>query len=440
MSSVAPWWATAGSPASRSETGVGGDRDRAAEGAHPGRQPQAGGAVRVRRDRLARTEAVHQHGQLRDDQSGGRGGDPPAGQPRPPVREPAAGQPVRAETHQAAGVAAHRQPREQRHREVRGQQVVDPAAAVDQGGVALDHQRGTAGDQHQGCPPYPEDQGAAGDAEHGQQVHGPELPERGVLQGVLAQQLEDVEHVPAAAGEPERERADPENRAVGQGGRPGEPPSRAERQRGEHRDPLGEPVLLGEERGREQQPGRDSAPGAAHPPRGVKGGGAERDEQGVNPGDVEPGVRDEIGRGQQARRRDPGGGARGLALHQPGQYREADQRRHQRHEPQRQVGQAEHAGRRGRGREVERRVAVRHVADGRRRVERMAGEYPLHLHERVALEVFQGEGVGEPEHGDDQVGGDRGQPEQGGPQSRGARGIPPAGRWGAGRCGLITRA
>ena len=254
------------------------------------------------------------------------------------------------------------------------------------------------------------------------------------------EQHEDVEHVPAAAGEPERERADPDHRAVGQRGEPGEPPPRAERQRGEHRDPFGEPVLLGEERGREQQPGRDGAPGAAHPPRRVQGGGAERDEQRVDPGHVEPGVRDEIGRGQQARGRDPGGGARGLALHQPGQHREAGQRRHQRHEPQRQVGQAEHAGRRGRGREVQRRVAVRHVADGGRRVERMAGEYPLHFHQRVALEVFQREGVGEPEQGDDQVGGDRGQPEQGGPQPHGAQRVPPAGRGGAGRRGLVTRA
>ena len=275
-------------------------------------------------------------------------------------------------------------------------------------------------------------------ASTGSRDTGPELPERGVFQGVLTEQHEDIEHVPAAAGEPEHERADPEYRAVGQRGEPGEPPPRAERQRGEHRDPFGEPVLLGEERGREQQPGRDSAAGAAHPPRGVEGGDAERDEQRVDPGHVEPGVRDEVGRGQQARRRDPGRGARGLALHQPGQYREADQRRHQRHEPQRQVGQAEHAGRRGRGREVQRRVAVRHVADGRRRVERMAGEYPLHFHERVALEVFQGEGVGEPEQGDDQVGGDHGQPEQGGPEARGAQPIPSAGRGGAGRSGLVA--
>ncbi len=247
------------------------------------------------------------------------------GQPRLPAGDPGAGQPVRPVAHQAAGLAAHGQPGQQRHREVRGQQVVDLAAAVDQRGVALDGERGAARDQHQGCPPDPQDQGGAGDAEHGQQADGPELPERGVVQGVLTEQHEDVEHVPAVAGEPEHERADPDHRAVGQRGDPGEPPPRAERQHGEHRGPFREPVLLGEERRREQQPGHDGAVGAAHPPRRVQGGGAERDEQRVDPGHVEPGVRDEIGRGQQARGRDPGGGARGLALHQPGQHREAGQ-------------------------------------------------------------------------------------------------------------------
>src|SRR6202012_211933 len=118
----------------------------------------------------------------------------------------------------------------------------------------------------QRCPPHAEDESGARDTEYGQQGYGPELPERGVFQRVLTQQLEDVEHVPSVAGEPERERADPDNRAVGQGGRPDEPPSRAERQRGEYRAPFSEPVLLGSERGREQQPGHDRTTGAAHPP------------------------------------------------------------------------------------------------------------------------------------------------------------------------------
>ena len=99
-----------------------------------------------------------------------------------------------------------------------GSMSLTSAAAVDQRGVALDDERGTAGDQHQGRPPRPQEEGAAGDAEHGQQAYGPEPPERGVVQGVLTQQHEDVVHVPAVAREAERQRADPEDRAVGQRG------------------------------------------------------------------------------------------------------------------------------------------------------------------------------------------------------------------------------
>src|SRR5581483_6625078 len=87
-------------------------------------------------------------------------------------------------------------------------------------------------------------------------------------------------------------------------------------------------------------------------------------------------------------------------------------------------GQAEHAGRGGRGGEVQGRIAVRHVADGRRRVERAAAEDPLHFDERVAFQVLEREGVAQPYQGGDQVGGDRGQPEERRRQPHGARRVP----------------
>jgi hypothetical protein len=134
---------------------------------------------------------------------------------------------------------------------------------------------------------------------------------------VLAHQLEDVKDVPAATGKPEHERTDAQNRDFGQRGDAGEPAARAERQRGEHYDPLRDPGLLGESRRGQQRPGRDGTTGAAHPPGGIQAANAERQEQRVDPADVEPRLRGEVDRGEHARGAGPGRGASRLALDQP---------------------------------------------------------------------------------------------------------------------------
>ena len=191
-------------------------------------------------------------------------------------------------------------------------------------------------------------------------------------------------------------------------------------QGGEHRDPLGEPGLLGEGGGGEQHAGGDGAARAAHPPGGVQAADAEREEQRVDPADVEPGVGGEVGRGEHARGAGPGRDAARLALDQATKQREAGERGHQGHQPQRQVGDAEHASRRGRHGEVERRVPVGDVPDGRRRVQRLAGQDAVHLDQRVALQPLDGERV-EPAQRDEQVGADRDQAGQRRGQPRGAR-------------------
>src|ERR1700722_12766874 len=146
--------------------------------------------------------------------------------------------------------------------------------------------------------------GPAGRAPHDQRG----LPERVEVadgQRLPAHLLEDVVGVPASAGQPECERADAEDGAFGDRGDAGEPAARAGQQYGGHHDPLGQPGLLGERRGGEQHPGGDSASGPAHPPDGVQAADAEREEERVDPGSVEPRVRDEVGRGEHARGADP---------------------------------------------------------------------------------------------------------------------------------------
>ena len=91
----------AGQPGHEIQTGIGRDRDRAAKGADPGRQPYPHGPASARRDCAGRPEAAHEDGELDDDQPAGQGGDPVPGAACPPVREPGPGQPVQAISDQA---------------------------------------------------------------------------------------------------------------------------------------------------------------------------------------------------------------------------------------------------------------------------------------------------------------------------------------------------
>ncbi len=157
--------------------------------------------------------------------------------------------------------------------------------------------------------------------------------------------------------------------------------------------PSASPVCLVSAAAASSIPAAIAPPRAAHPPGGVQAADAEREEQRVDPGDVEPRARGEVGRGEHARGADPGRDAPRFALDQPGEQREAGERGHQRHQPQRQVGNAEHAGRGRRHVEVERRVTVGDVPGGRCRVQRLAGQDAVHLDERVALQRLDGERV-----------------------------------------------
>ena len=105
MSSAATWSATAGSPAMQPRPGSVGTATVPPSARRPD-VSRGRPAVRAGREGMARTEAVRQHGHLRDDQRSAGGGDPPADPARRPFGPSARsrpGPPVHAVTHQAAG-------------------------------------------------------------------------------------------------------------------------------------------------------------------------------------------------------------------------------------------------------------------------------------------------------------------------------------------------
>ena len=85
-------------------------------------------------------------------------------------------------------------------------------------GKGLRHERGAAREQRERHSPGAQQRRAERDGQGGQQLIDPELAGGGGIERVLAHLLEDVVHVPATAGQPERERAAADDRRVGDRG------------------------------------------------------------------------------------------------------------------------------------------------------------------------------------------------------------------------------